>query len=493
MQATGLGVILFFSLFSYSSFAASSRYPTRPLSVPAPQPPVITQVVTVSQGQDLQAALTAAQPGTNIICNGTFVGNFYIPGVANVELSGSCTIQSPNTSPAFMNVSATEWYGWTGNIADRAARNWWITGINFASSGPIYHAVVISDDCDPDPAGMPSGITFSGVTVNGLYMQDGQQNGMLLDGADISVLDSQITGWQSSGTLNTEANAVEIICGTGPYLFRGNTLSASTEDFFIAAPGASPTVPSSQIIPSDITFEDNILTKDLAWIGTPYAADKNCFESKDSERVLITGNTLENCFPGSQTGEGILLSPRMGLGNPVQYFSQVSDTTITKNTIQAGVGISVASMDSYCTPADPCVTSARTLIENDTLNVSRSPNGVPGSYGWCIQLDVAQDLTVKGMDCTTDNTQSVFVDTAPCNYCNIVSSTFNADFGGQGISGPASLFQGSGSENHLGSVDVSGITQAVFTEEWLPYCSTCILGSAPQPQPQVWRALPEMK
>ena len=100
---------------------------------------------------------------------------------------------------------------------------------------------------------------------------------------------------------------------------------------------------------------------------------------------------------------------------------------------------------------------------------------------------------MKGMDCTTDNTQSVFVDTAPCNYCNIVSSTFNADFGGQGISGPASLFQGSGSENHLGSVDVSGITQAVFTEEWLPYCSTCILGSAPQPQPQVWRALPEMK
>jgi hypothetical protein len=215
-----LPLFFFFQVF-ITLADADSRLPDLPLSVPNPKPPVITQVVTVLEGQDLQAALTAATPGTNIDCEGTFVGNFYIPGVSSVELSGNCILRSPNTYPAFMNISATEGFGWTGNIADRAAQNWWISGITIETSGPIYHAVVISNDCDPTPQGMPSGITFSNVTVNGLYMQDGQQNGMLLDGENISLLDSEITQWQSSGILNTEANAVTIICGTGPYLFQG--------------------------------------------------------------------------------------------------------------------------------------------------------------------------------------------------------------------------------------------------------------------------------
>jgi hypothetical protein len=464
-----------FIFFSYSLFAGSSRYPALPLSVPNPEPPIITQIVTVSQGEDLQAVLSGAVPGTNIVCAGLFVGNFYIPGVANVELSGTCNIQSPNTSPAFMNISATEGFGWTGNVSDRAAQNWWITGITISTQGPVYHAVVIENDCDPNPAGTPSGITFSGVTVNGLYMQDGQQNGMLLDGENISLLDSQVTGWQSSGILSTEANAVEIICGTGPYLFHGNTLSGSSEDFFIGAPGDSPTVPSSQIIPSDITFSNNLLTKNLAWIGTAYAADKNCWESKDSERVLISGNLIENCYPGGQSGEGILLTPRIGLGDPVQYFSQVSDTTITGNTIQAGVGVSVSGMDNYCTVADACVYSARTLVSGNSVNVSIAPNGVPGSYGWCVQIDIAQELTVNRMNCTTNGAQSLFVDTAPCTSCAVANSSFNADFGGQGIVGPAAFFQGAGANNSISNVAVSGITPAAFQSEWLPYCSNCTL------------------
>jgi len=466
-------VLLVFSILSVQMAWPSTRTPTLPLSVPNPQPPVITQTITVSTGQDLQAALSAVTPGTNIDCEGYFIGNYYIPGVSNVELSGDCTIQSPNTSPALMNTSATEGFGWVGNVADRAAQNWWITGITIASSGPIYHAVVISNDCDTNPAGMPSNITFDGVIVNGLYMQDGQQNGLLLDGSNISLLDSQITQWQSSGTLNTEANAVEIICGTGPYLFRGNTLSASSEDFFIGAPGASPTVPSSQIIPSDITFENNVLTKDLDWIGTIFAADKNCFESKNSERVLITGNAIENCFPGSQTGEGILLTPRIGLGNPVQYFSQVSDTTITVNTIQAGVGISVSGIDNYCPSAPPCVYSARTLASNNTVNVSTSPNGVPGSYGWCVQIDQSVDLSVVKMTCKTNNIQSLFVDSAPCLGCYVANSYFNADFGGQGLVGPSALVAGQGSI--ISAITISGITEAAFLSEWVPYCSNCIL------------------
>ena len=459
-------------------FGNPKHIPERPSIVPALRPFVITRTVEVTDGQDFQAALEAATPGTNISCAGLFTGNFYIPGTSDVEISGSCTLRSPNTSPALMNISATEGFGWKGNIADRAAKNWYITGISIASSGPIYHAVVISDDCDPNPLGMPTGIAFVGVTVNGLAMQDGQQNGMLLDGANISVVDSQITQWQSSGMLLPEANAVEIICGTGPYLFSGNTLSASSEDFLIAAPGASPTVPSSQITPSDITFIHNTLTKDLAWIGTPFAEDKNCWESKDSQRVLISDNIMEHCFPGSQTGEGILLTPRIGLGNPVQTFSVVSDTTISDNQIQAGVGISVSGMDNHCTPSMNCAYSSGTLISNNTLNVSVAPDGVPGSYGWCVQIDDSHELTITGMTCTTDGQQSIFVDTYPCVGCSVTGSSFNADFAGQSIAGPSALFHTDSGPNNLGNtlgtVKISGITATAFQSEWARLCPTCI-------------------
>jgi hypothetical protein len=195
--------------------------------------------------------------------------------------------------------------------------------------------------------------------------------------------------------------------------------------------------------------------------------------------VLIGNNTLQNCFPGSQTGEGILLTPRIGLGNPVQTFSVVSDTTITGNTIQAGVGISVSGMDNYCVSPMPCIFSSRTVISNNTLNVSVAPNGVPGSYGWCLQIDEPRGLSVTGMNCTTDGTQSVFVDTYPCVACSIGTSVFNADFGGQGIVGPSAFFASASGKaatgNSISAVTVSGITAETFQAEWAPLCGNCIL------------------
>jgi hypothetical protein len=97
-----------------------------------------------------------------------------------------------------------------------------------------------------------------------------------------------------------------------------------------------------------------------------------------------------------------------------------------------------------------------------------------------LQIDDAKDLKVEGMTCTTDGTQSVFVDTYPCVNCTVSTSSFNADFGGQGISGPAALFQNSsGTEtpgnNSISAITLSGITSSTFQSEWEPLCSNCIL------------------
>jgi hypothetical protein len=136
-------------------------------------------------------------------------------------------------------------------------------------------------------------------------------------------------------------------------------------------------------------------------------------------------------------------------------------------------------MDNYCTPQMPCIYSTWTFISGNTLNVSRSPNGVPGSYGWCLQIDDAKELKVEGMNCTTDGAESVFVDTYPCVGCTISTSSFNADFGGQGISGPAALFENSsgteGPSNSIKAITLTGITTSTFQSEWEPLCSNCLL------------------
>ncbi len=453
---------------------------TLPLHTPNPQPPPITRIVGVAPPMDFQAALSSVTPGTNLVCSGVFIGNFIFPDVSGVELSGTCTLQSPNTMPALANISATNGAGWRGVITDRAVSDWWITGITIASSGPIFHAVMISNDCDPTPAGMPSGITFSDVTVNGIPMADGQQNGLYLDGANISVLNSSVQHWQSAGLLNVEAQGIEVICGTGPYLFRGNTISGISQGIFFAAPGASPTVAASQITPADISILGNTVTKDLSWIGSKYQAySKNCMELKNAQRVMIAGNTINNCFPGAQTGEGILLTPRMGLGIPSQMFSQVSDVDIVANQIQAGVGISVSGLDSFCTQSMPCVYSSRVSIVENSLNVSRTPNGIAGSYGWCGQLDGAHGLNWAGNTCTTDGTQSIFINSWPCVGCSFSNSTFNADFGAQGIVGPSGLFNGAWCVgtcgNSINTLTFTGISPAAFQSEWVSVCSKCVL------------------
>jgi hypothetical protein len=136
-------------------------------------------------------------------------------------------------------------------------------------------------------------------------------------------------------------------------------------------------------------------------------------------------------------------------------------------------------MDNYCTAEMDCVYSERTLISGNTITASRSPNGVPGSYGWCLQIDQPKALMVTGMICTTDGQQSVFVDTYPCSQCAITSSAFNADFGGQGITGPWALFHGAtnGEDlgNLIGALTISGITETTFQSEWVELCPSCKL------------------
>jgi hypothetical protein len=419
-RRTGHVGACFFTVSLLASSLFAQQNPALPARTPAPVRPAVKRTVYVVSPANLQAALSATLPGDDLVCEGVWTGNFTLPpgGPAILEAGpNGCKIISPNTQPALCNISETCGIGWRGNKPDRAIHDWWLQGLEITTSGPqgIYDAVMIADDCDPDPTGMPARITLDAMNIHGQTNTDSQQNGIYADGTWISVLNSRVTDWQSSGTLLSEANGIKSVCGVGPYLMEGNYIEASSQGIFFAAPGVSPTGVSWMQTPSDITINNNVITRSEAWIGMNWVF-KNGFECKNCERVLFENNQVTHIWPGSQNGAGVLLTPRVGLGTPPQTFSVVQDITLLNNVlIDVGIGFGVASYDNLaCTPSMGCAHSARIRIANNAVSTSTHPTGVnQATYGWCIQLDFANAVTVNGLQCSTNGYFSIFVDNAP--------------------------------------------------------------------------------
>src|SRR4029077_15130966 len=108
--------------------------------------------------------------------------------------------------------------------------------------------------------------------------------------------------------------------------------------------------------------------KPLSWrVGSPsYAGDhwsvKNLLEIKNAQRVLVTGNILENNWMDSQIGTAFLLTPRTESGKAPWAVAQ--DITFAYNTLRHSAGgINIAGTDD----GDPrkVVRTKRVLIQNN--------------------------------------------------------------------------------------------------------------------------------
>ncbi len=85
-----------------------------------------------------------------------------------------------------------------------------------------------------------------------------------------------------------------------------NYLEAASENFLLG--GADPAIPN--LIPSDITFTKNYVTKPLSWRSNSDINVKNLFELKNGARVFVDGNIFENNWLAAQAGYSIVLTGR---------------------------------------------------------------------------------------------------------------------------------------------------------------------------------------
>jgi hypothetical protein len=197
---------------------------------------------------------------------------------------------------------------------------------------------------------------------------------MALNGSYLAVVDSTITDIHM---VATDTQGIAAWTGTGPLKIVNNFIEGGSSSIGFGGAGSSVT-------PRDIEIRSNHLFKPLAWkIGDPnfIGVTFNCkvaLESKNSSRVLIEGNILENTWGGPQGGDGdaVWLGPKNQ--NNACPSCEVNDVTFRYNIIRhAGAGIYI--FDAPSDAGGVAQQASRYSIHDNLLEDIRLQYAGPGT------------------------------------------------------------------------------------------------------------------
>lgn len=350
--------------------------------------------IFVNAGDHLQAALDAARPGDVIRLQegATFVGNFVLPpkngpGYITIRSAGRWeslpaswervgpeheprlpTIESPNVMPALRTAAG--------------AHDWYVLGVRFLGGGGNGDVVRFGDGSasQNDVDLVPQQIVLDRVIIRG-HSALGQKRGIALNSRTTTIRNSVIAGIALAGQ---ESQAIAGWNGPGPYTIENNYLEAAGVNVMFG--GAAPFIPN--LVPSDITFRRNHVTKQLAWRGMALTV-KNLFELKNARRVLVEGNLFEHNWMAAQAGYAILFTVR-NPGN-LAPWATVEDVTFQNNVVRrVAAGINILGYD-YNAPSGQ--TRAIVIRNNLFYEIDRERWGGNGTF--LLVGDEAADIVVE--------------------------------------------------------------------------------------------------
>jgi hypothetical protein len=341
--------------------------------------------ITIPAGGDLQTALNNAAPGDTIVlaAGATYTGNFVLPAKSG---SGIITVRTstpdallpegsrvgPASAPLLARIVAPDQS--LAIATARAASNYRLVGleVTVASSVSYSYGLVGLGDTGANQdtlAEVPQNISIERCWIHG-NASAAVRRGIALNSGSTTIRDCYLSDFHEV------ANDSQAICGwngPGPFTIENNYLEAAAENVLFG--GADPSIPN--LVPSDITFRRNYCSKPISWKGgSPHWSVKNIFELKNAQRVLVDGNTFENCWADGQNGMAILLTPRNQDGTAP--WTVVQDVTFTNNIVRnvaGGVNILGADDRSSSQP------TRRILIRNNLfVDVSSATYGGPGRF-----------------------------------------------------------------------------------------------------------------
>ena len=309
--------------------------------------PAAGATITVSAGADLQAAINNAKPGDTLLlqAGATFVGNYILPvksGTAYITIRSAAAdallpvataridptfaallpkIQSPNSLAAMATAPG--------------AHNYRLQCLEFlANDQGLGDVVQLGDGSSAQKTltTVPHDLVVDRVYIHG-DSTFGQKRGIALNSATTTIVNSYIAGIWADGQ---DSQAICGWNGPGPFTINNNYLEAASENFLLG--GSDPSIPN--LVPSNITFTQNYLSKPLAWQQQASWNVKNLIELKNAQNVTIDSNIFENDWLAAQSGYGVVFTPRNQGGTaPWSIVQQVTFTNNIVRHVASGVNI----------------------------------------------------------------------------------------------------------------------------------------------------------
>jgi hypothetical protein len=359
--------------------------------------PTHAATINVPSGGNLQAAIDGATAGDIIVleAGATYVGPFTLrakpaSGDLWITIQSSALSQLPpagtRVSPAHAALMPKLVSPGTNQPALRTApyaHHYRLVGIEVAPASPsayVRELIQLGDGsaAQNSLAQVPHHLALERCYLHG----DGDQElvrAVALNSASTEVRDSHISNIKHRGF---DSQAVWGWNGPGPFVIENNYLEAAGENFGFG--GALPGI--AGLVPSDIEFRRNTLTKPLAWRGRYLV--KNLFELKSGKRVVIDGNVFENNWGPEQGGFAIVLTVRSEACQAMQ--NTIEDVTFTNNVVRhVGGGVNVLGRDDF-----PGCTSLRVRNVEVSNNLFEDVAKAWGGAGHFLQITDAEDLRV---------------------------------------------------------------------------------------------------
>ncbi len=289
---------------------------------------------TVNAGDDLQAALNAAQPGDEIVlaAGARFKGTFRLP----VKAPGAViTIRSSHTLPARRITPADAPLlpvigsgGVESALTGTGTSNWRLDGLQFESSTTGEGNIIDLQDA--------TAITMDRLLI--VAGPAGQKRAIKGNGRQITVTRSYIANiWR----LGQDSQAFCAWDGAGPYTLTDNYLEAASENVMFG--GANSL--AADRVPADIIVEGNSFFKPQSWRGQGKAV-KNLLELKSAKRITIRRNVFNGNWTDAQSGTAIAFTVRNDEGGAP--WSVVEDVVFEQNVVLNTEGIfNILGYDSY--------------------------------------------------------------------------------------------------------------------------------------------------
>jgi hypothetical protein len=201
----------------------------------------------------------------------------------------------------------------------------------------------------PVTPGVPGNLVDS-ITIDRSYIHGSPtydvREGVNMNGTNFAVIDSYISDIHQS---TSDSQAVTAYQTPGPLKIVNNYLEATTENIMFGGAGGY----NNPYVPSDIEIRMNHLFKPLAWDApgitlspNPIWAEKNNMEFKSAQRVLVTGNVLENSWLASQPGHSVLFTVRTSQSGNIAV---VDDITFDSNILtNVDAGFNTLYNDDQC-------------------------------------------------------------------------------------------------------------------------------------------------